>query len=242
MSARDNEKYFWWKKDKNYYSNHKLKALHKMKNGYAYSILLEIMKCESTPYGGILKFSDTRAYTVEELSAVADMSVKMVKNGLETLKELELITIDDSGVITINEFSNCTGYETHGSRRKKEFRNQQQNDEEGGQNADNLGTKEGQMSLESRDKSKEIRIYILNYLSSSRIQYTELGMSEDYNKAELMMIKAAEVTNILPSKERVIEMLNEIMFNETLFNRQGYLINCFKHEVNCLNENARNDN
>lgn len=230
MAARDNEKMWWFRKDKNYYNNHKLKALHKRKNGYAYSILLEHIKCESTPYKGILKFSETRAYTIEELAAVADMSVKMVKNGLEALKELELISIDVSGVITVNEFADKTGSLTEGAKRKREYREQKNE----GQIGDKLGTNWGQTSLESRVKSKDIKEYILKYLSSSKIKFTELGMDKEYNQVKMMMIKAAQITNILPKEDRVISILNEVIFNENLCNKQGYLINCFRHEVSEL--------
>ena len=237
MSARDNEKYFWWKKDKNYYSNHKLKALHRMKNGDTFLYLLENIKCESTPYEGILKFSETRAYTIEELAAVADMSVKMVKNGLQALKDLELITIDDSGIIIVNDFDNCIGSETGQTKRKREAK-------ESGNCEVNFTTdlpkNEVKNTLDIRVKSKDIRDKIIYLLSSSKLKYRELGFDKEFDEAESMMIKAAIISERIPSKERIEEILGEVVFKNDLFNKQGYLINCFKNEVNC--EYARNDN
>lgn len=152
MSARDKEKYYWWKKNKNYYSNHKLKALEKEKNGYAYSILLEKIKCESTPYDGLLRFSEARAFTTEELAGVVDMPFKIVEKGLEKLKEKELIEIMDDGTIRVLEFDNCVGFETEAARRKREWRNGTNE----GQKGDNVPKMSGQMS--PRVKSQELRI------------------------------------------------------------------------------------
>lgn len=241
MSSRDKEKFYWWKKDKNYYSNHKIRALERKKNGYAYSVLLDKIKCESTPYGGILKFSETRAFSIEELSAVVDMPIKMVKAGLEALEELELIKKYEDGSIEIIDFMKCVGSETGQTVRKREKK-------EGGNSEVNFTALVPQESLnntlESRDKSKSIEEYIYDYLSSSILTYMEAGLP----KNDLMMIMnnmctAGMQTRILPSKDRLLEILREVVSkndSNEIFNIQGYLINTFKNEVNTY-EYSRND-
>lgn len=228
MSVRDKEKFYWWKKDKNYYSNHKIKALEKKKNGYAYSVLLDKIKCESTPYEGILRFSETRAFTIEELSAVVDMPVKLVKSGLEALEELELIRTLECGAIEIIGFTKCVGSETGASIRKREYRN----GTSVGQVGDNVPQDLENCPLESRDKSKEIRDKILYLLSSSKLKFIELGLDKEYFAVEPMMIKAAIISECVPSQSRLEEIMSDVVFKDDVFNKQGYLINCFKNEVN----------
>lgn len=224
MASRDSEKYYWWKKNKNYYNDHRIKALHKKKNGYAYSVLLDKMKCESTPYKGVLKFSKTRTFTIEELSAVTDMPEKLIKDGLKAMVELELIKQEEDGTIIILDFEECTGYETGASKRMKEKREQMRNIS---------GTNEEQMFLESRDKSIEIRDKILN--SSSYKGYIALvpDREKEANDVVMMMMKAYQVTNILPSDQFLSDMFIYLLTtNESIGNVQGYLINSFKRERN----------
>lgn len=226
MSARDKEKFYWWKKDKNYYSAHKIKALERRKNGYAYSVLLDKIKCESTPYKGILKFSESRAFTIEELSAVVDMPVKLVKSGLEALEELELIKKHEDGVIEIIDFCKCVGSETGQTVRKRKAT-------EGGNSEVNFTAPLPQIdqknTLESRDKSIENRIIYL-LLSSSSI-FSSIGLDKDYKRVEKMMIKAAQITNKIPTQGRLEDLMKKIIFDgKTIGDKQSYLIECFKNE------------
>lgn len=230
MSARDKEKFYWWKKNKNYYSQHKIKALEKRKNGYAYSVLLDKIKCESTPYKGILKFSESRAFTIEELSAVVDMPIKLVKSGLEALEELELIKKHDDGAIEIIDFCKCVGSETGQTVRKRKAT-------EGGNSEVNftapLPQNDQKNTLESRvrDKNIDIKNKIIYLISSSSITYSSMKLDKEYEDTLMMMTKAAQVTNKLPTKERLEDLMKEIIFDgEEIYNKQGYLIECFKNE------------
>jgi len=153
MSSRDKEKYYWWKKDKNYYSDHRIKSLKKEKNGYVYLTLLDQIKCESTPYNGTLRYSKARAFTDEELSATLDIPVKMVKAGLEVLKEKELIKTLGDGTIKVLEFENCVGFETGAAKRMKGYRERTKQE----RNGNETGTKREQTCPESRVKSQDIR-------------------------------------------------------------------------------------
>lgn len=229
MASKDTEKFYWWKKDKNYYSNHKIKALEKKKNGYAYSVLLDKIKCESTPYQGILRFSETRAFTIEELSAVVDMPVKLVKSGLEALEELELIHTQENGAIEIIGFTKCVGSETGKARRMKDYREAQEMLQK--------GSNEPKCSLESRVKSQEIRDKNIYNLSSSFINYVEESEQLSPEKKEkskevlMMMSKANQITNIQPTYEALREIYIHVMDSENIYNLQGYIVNCFKREL-----------
>lgn len=232
MAAKDKEKYFWWKKDKNFYSNHKIRALEKQKNGYAYLIMFEKIMCESTPYNGFLNFSETRAYTLEELSAVVDMPLKTVKSGLEAMKDLELINIHENGTIEIIGFSKLIGCESGQTKRKKEAKENAECGNDVVNFTPTLPQEAVIFTQESRVKSKDIR-NIYYYLSSSYDNYIQL-LPEKKEKAEkvlMMMEKAYEITNILPSKQTLYEMFIYIMDQDGhIMNEQGYLIDCFRRD------------
>ena len=228
MSARDKEKYYWWKKDKNYYSQHKIKALEKRKNGYAYSVLLDKIKCESTPYKGILRFSETRSFTIEELSAVVDMPIKLVKSGFEALEELELIKKHDDGAIEIMDFCKCVGSETGQTVRKRKAT-------EGGNSEVNftapLPQNDQKNTLESRVRDKNIENRIIYLLSSSSSIFSSIGLYKDYEPVEKMMIKAAQITNKIPTQGRLEDLMKKIIFDGNgIGDKQSYLIECFKNE------------
>ena len=50
----------------------------------------------------------------------------------------------------------------------------------------------------------------------------------------MMMIKAAQVTKKIPKQGRLEDLMKEIIFDrQDVCNKQGYLIECFKHEEDC---------
>ena len=47
----------------------------------------------------------------------------------------------------------------------------------------------------------------------------------------MMMIKAAQVTKKIPKQGRLEDLMKEIIFDrQDVFNKQGYLIECFRRE------------
>lgn len=58
-----------------------------------------------------------------------------------------------------------------------------------------------------------------------------MKLDKEYEDTLMMMTKAAQVTNKLPTKERLEDLMKEIIFDgEEIYNKQGYLIECFKNE------------
>ena len=92
--------------------------------------------------------------------------------------------------------------------------------------------------IEIRDKSIEYRdIYrenIIYLLSSSKSIYSNLKLDKQYEETLMMMIKAAQVTKKIPKQGRLEDLMKEIIFDrQDVCNKQGYLIECFKHEEDC---------
>lgn len=60
-----------------------------------------------------------------------------------------------------------------------------------------------------------------------------MKLDKEYEETKEMMIKAAQVTNKIPTKERLEDLMKEIIFEEkTIYDKQAYLIQCFKNEDN----------
>lgn len=77
----------------------------------------------------------------------------------------------------------------------------------------------------------DIKNKIICLLSSSRELYIYMKLEEEYEKTLKMMIKAGQVTKVIPDQGRLEDLMKEIIFNrEDVSNKQGYLVECFKHE------------
>ena len=77
----------------------------------------------------------------------------------------------------------------------------------------------------------DIKNKIIDLLSSSKELYIYMKLEEEYEKTLKMMIKAAQVTKVIPTQGRLEDLMKEIIFNrEDVSNKQGYLVECFKHE------------
>ena len=82
-----------------------------------------------------------------------------------------------------------------------------------------------------KDKDLDIKNKIIYLLSSSRELYIYMKLEEEYEKTLEMMIKAAQVTKVIPTQGRLEDLMKEIIFNrEDVSNKQGYLIECFRNE------------
>lgn len=56
-------------------------------------------------------------------------------------------------------------------------------------------------------------------------------MENEYKEILKMMIKAAQVTKVIPDQGRLEDLMKEIIFNrEDVSNKQGYLVECFRNE------------
>lgn len=56
-------------------------------------------------------------------------------------------------------------------------------------------------------------------------------MENEYKEILKMMIKAGQVTKVIPTQGRLEDLMKEMIFDrQDISNKQGYLIECFKHE------------
>ena len=58
-----------------------------------------------------------------------------------------------------------------------------------------------------------------------------MKLENEFNKTLEMMIKAAQVTKVIPEQGRLEDLMKEIIFErDDVRNKQAYIVECFKHE------------
>lgn len=77
----------------------------------------------------------------------------------------------------------------------------------------------------------DIKNKIMLLLSSSKDIFTSIKMETEYEETLKMMIKAAQVTKVIPDQGRLEDLMKEMIFDRQHVSRkQGYLVECFKNE------------
>ena len=58
-----------------------------------------------------------------------------------------------------------------------------------------------------------------------------MKLESEFNETLEMMIKAAQVTKVIPEQGRLEDLMKEIIFErDDVRNKQAYIVECFKHE------------
>ena len=58
-----------------------------------------------------------------------------------------------------------------------------------------------------------------------------MKLENEFNETLKMMIKAAQVTKVIPKQGRLEDLMKEMIFDrKNVSNKQGYLIECFRNE------------
>ncbi len=77
----------------------------------------------------------------------------------------------------------------------------------------------------------DIENKIISLLSSSKDIFVSIKMENEYEETLMMMIKAAQVTKVIPTQGRLEDLMKEMIFDrQHVSNKQGYLVECFKRE------------
>ena len=118
MSA--NKKYFYMKLSENFFDSEKLILLDSY--GHEFVLILLRMYLRSLKEGGRLAISEGVPYTEKTLSKVLKCSTKRLKQAIEHLTKLDLIYIDDTGVIWMTDFEQYVGTSTSEAERKRSYR------------------------------------------------------------------------------------------------------------------------
>ena len=255
------KKFYWIKLRTSFLDSEKIDFLLSQKNGANYVVIYQMLCLKTINTGGELATQIGEVLIPFDAAKIQrdfkHFDIDTIRVALELFKKLGLIYEQENGIIKIADFDELIGSETDYAAQKRKQRiqttqvventqlleqkndidNQVDNEEDIKEDSEVDSTVEN-VHIEIRDKSIEYRdIYIENIiylLSSSKSIYSNLKLDKQYEEKLMMMIKAAQVTKKIPKQGRLEDLMKEIIFDrQDVCNKQGYLIECFKHEEDC---------
>lgn len=220
MADKDKQRYYWLKMDKDFFNEYKVRCLLSEKKGDTYCVILQQLKCESLNYGGVLRFSEARAYTTSELASVIGRPVKLLEEALKVLCDKELIEIKDDGTIVIEDVS--VGSITGQTLRK--------NGKTSVENTEEIPKKDGKKSvkdtLESRDKRLDIEEDIKIKEITDRM--LEMGYSAGLCEKALKLLNRDGYPHTAEFYQTILNTLTD----SEIFNKEGYIYRSALNERN----------
>ena len=156
------KKYYWLKLQKDFFKRHDVKVIESMENGKEYVIFYLKLLVESLSHEGYLRFSDRIPYNDKMLASVTNTNIDVVKQAVKLFSELSMMELLDDGTIFMTEVQNMLGEETDWAKKKRLYREKQ---EQLGHNKDNVPSMSDKSKSKSKSKSKNI-----NTLSSKHDQ------------------------------------------------------------------------
>lgn len=255
------KKFYWIKLRTSFLDSEKIDFLLSQKNGANYVVIYQMLCLKTINTGGELATQIGEVLIPFDAAKIQrdfkHFDIDTIRVALELFKKLGLIYEQENGIIKIADFDELIGSETDYAAQKRKQRiqttqvventqlleqkndidNQVDNVEDTIEDSEVDSTVEN-VHIEIRDKSIEYRdIYrenIIYLLSSSKSIYSNLKLVKQYEETLMMMIKAAQVTKKIPKQGRLEDLMKEIIFDrQDVCNKQGYLIECFKHEEDC---------
>lgn len=143
------KKYYWLKLPKDFFKRHDIKFIKTLPHGYEIVLFYLELMAESIDHEGELRFSPKIPYTEEMLASATDTDIEIVRMAMQTLKELDLVTVSKNGTIKLEKVASMIGFETKWAEKKRAWREQQR------QNEDKTRTLEGQKEDNVLDMSSQ---------------------------------------------------------------------------------------
>ena len=253
------KKFYWIKLRTSFLDSEKIDFLLSQKNGANYVVIYQMLCLKTINTGGELATQIGEVLIPFDAAKIQrdfkHFDIDTIRVALELFKKLGLIYEQENGIIKIADFDELIGSETDYAAQKRKQRIQttqvfentqlleQKNDidsqvdnEEDTIEDSKVDSTVENVHIEIRDKSIEYRDIeyrekIIYLLSSSKIIFSSLKLDKQYDETLMMMIKAAQVTKKIPKQGRLEDLMKEIIFDrQDVCNKQGYLIECFKHE------------
>ena len=253
------KKFYWIKLRTSFLDSEKIDFLLSQKNGANYVVIYQMLCLKTINTGGELAAQIGEVLIPFDAAKIQrdfkHFDIDTIRVALELFKKLGLIYEQENGLIKIADFDELIGSETDYAAQKRKQRIQttqvventqlleQKNDIDNQVDNEvdtiedsNVDSTVENVHIEIRDKSIEyrdieIRDKIIYLLSSSKIMFYSLELDKQYDETLMMMIRAAQVTKRIPKQERLEDLMKEIIFDrQNVFNKQGYLIECFRNE------------
>ena len=122
MAARDKEKYYWLKLDRNFFKRHDIRIIEDMPDGKEYVLFYLKLMVEAIDHEGALRFSDTIPYSESMLSSVTNTDIEVVQSALELFTKLGIVEVMDDKTLFLREVAKLLDCETFAAKRKREQR------------------------------------------------------------------------------------------------------------------------
>ena len=122
MSARDKERLYWLKLDRDFFRRNDMILLEGRPGGRDYALLYLKLMVTAIDNNGALFYSDHQPYTAEMISAFTGMPVETVDRALEVFQQLELMQKAEDGTFFFPAVPRLTGSETYAAIRKRDYR------------------------------------------------------------------------------------------------------------------------
>ena len=215
MADRDKQKFYWLRLDKDFFQKYKIKSLISEKNGEKNLIIYQQLMCECLNYvdeknNGILRYSEHRAYTINELASVINRKPKELEQALKMLINKELLEVWDDGTIYIYDVN--VGSITGQTLRKNKGKQMVEITKELPQNYQDNEVK---TTPEIRDKSIE-NTYIDVVNKRFKSKWVEAGYDEQLVDIALNVCKQ----NLT---EQNMQKVMNILTNSEIVNPIGYI-------------------
>ena len=201
------KRFYWLKLPRDFFKRHDIKYLETLPNGREIAYFYLKLMTESIDHEGELRFSPKIPYTEEMLASVTDTNIETVKTAMQTLKDLDLISVSKNGTIKLEKVASMIGFETKWAEKKRAWREQQK------QNEDKVRTLEGQDEDNVLDMSSQCPNDVLTLSDKSKSKSKRQSKSKSIKEN----VEEKSLTEISPTPPKDDEKLltdSEKMFLE----------------------------
>lgn len=239
------KKYYWIKLKTDFFDQDTIDFLMGQENGSKYVVIYQMLMLKTAQQGGVLATKANELlipYDVKKI--VRDtkyFDFDTVTIALELFKKLGLVYEEENHILRLTGAEQIVGSEWSSAERVRKYR-----EKKALQCNTNVTKSNAQCNTDidiekdididkdidiNKDINKDIENKIIYLLSSSKNTYIGMKLENEFNETLKMMIKAGQVTKVIPEQGRLEDLMKEIIFNkEDVSNKQGYLVECFKHE------------
>ena len=236
------KKYYWIRLKTDFFDQDTIDFLMGQENGSKYVVIYQMLMLKTAQQGGLLATKTNEImipYDVKKI--VRDtkyFDFDTVTIALELFKKLGLVYEEENNILKLAEVEKLVGSEGKSAQwmRDKRARDNAQKQITTSSQTTSQSDREIDIDIEKDididiDINKDIENKIICLLSSSKDIFTSIKMENEYEETLKMMIRAAQITNKIPTQERLEDLMKEMIFDrQNVCNKQGYLIECFRNE------------
>lgn len=238
------KKYYWIRLKTDFFDQDTIDFLMGQENGAKYVVIYQMLMLKTAQQNGLLATKTNEImipYDVKKI--VRDtkyFDFDTVTIALELFKKLGLVYEEENNILKLTEVEKLVGSEGKSAQwmRDKRARDNAHKQITTSSQTTSQSDREIDIDIEKdidididKDINKDIENKIIDLLSSSKDIFISIKLENEYEETLKMMIKAAQVTKVIPTQGRLEDLMKEIIFNrEDVSNKQGYLVECFKHE------------